>query len=135
MTFQRGNQLARKGVGATKSRFLTQALISELNEMDPSENMQRFRVMVRRLVDRACRDEPDFAATVFIMERIEGKAPQSLEVTNKGNAPAVINVNMTLQEAANVYAQAIGDPDVIDAEAVEVSETADVPAIEAPSDE
>lgn len=122
MTFQKGNQLQRVRGPQARARFLTQQLIAELNEFDPSEGIQKFRVLVRRLVERAIRPEnADFAAMQFIFDRVEGRAMQAIEMSGPERKPIEqITMEMPLSDIARLYAQTLGssedgvDPEVED---------------------
>src|SRR5260221_11311193 len=121
--FQPGNQLAARRI--TKGRFLTQSLISELNELDPAENMAKFRVMVRRLVERAIAPDADFMAIKEIFDRVEGRSVQAMEVSGRDGRPAeVLTVNMSLAEISRLYADTLGSDAPFEDETPEVEETA-----------
>jgi hypothetical protein len=48
--FKPGNQLAKGNPGPVRRNFLTQELISQLNEIDPRTNKQKFGMVVEQLV-------------------------------------------------------------------------------------
>jgi hypothetical protein len=74
--FQPGNQVALgNGEAKKKNRILTQALISELHVMTNSKEFngtqEKFRVIVKKLVQRAM--EGDNEATKMVFDRVDGK--------------------------------------------------------------
>src|SRR6267142_1676126 len=83
----------------TKGRLLTQALIAELSEIDPSTNMPKFRTIVRKLVERAVNAvEVDMETTEFIFDRVEGKPVQAVQMTGRDDGPVEsLTMNMSLQ--------------------------------------
>lgn len=52
---------------------MTQALISELYELDPETKQEKFRTIVKRLVARAMQKDQDHEATKLIFDRVDGK--------------------------------------------------------------
>jgi predicted transcriptional regulator len=88
MAFQPGNKAA---VGADHSRrkVLTQALIAELNEIDPKTKMTRLRNIVRALIENA--EAKDNQAIMAIFDRIEGRPVQAIANDDDG-APFVIQI-------------------------------------------
>ena len=86
-TFQRGN---KAGVGVNKRRpdFLTQALISQLNEIDKSTGKAKIHMLAERLLchalggsyrigDRMVEVDSGLHAIKEVFDRVQGKAPQS----------------------------------------------------------
>ncbi len=90
MAFEKGNKAA---VGADHSsrKIITQALIAELNEVDPKSKQTRLRKIVLKLIENA--EDGDNQAIQHIADRIEGKPAQTIE----GNAERPL-----VQEVRNV---------------------------------
>jgi ribosomal protein L17 len=76
MAFQPGNKLAALG-DHSKRKILTQSLISELNEIDPSTKMTRMRRVIQQLITNA--EGGDNQAIMAIFDRIEGKPTATIE--------------------------------------------------------
>lgn len=110
--FAKGNTLA-KGVTNHTSRarrFITQQIISMLNEVDRKTGDSNLRVMVRNVVTLA--KAGDMQAVEFVTNRVEGKVPQAVEVSGRDGAPIeTITATMTLAEAARLYAMTVADED------------------------
>jgi hypothetical protein len=89
MPFEPGNKLATLG-DHSKRKFMTQALIAELTEVDPKTQQTRLRKIIRRLLDNA--EEGDNVAINAVFDRIEGKPKQALVNDDDNGAPFVIQV-------------------------------------------
>lgn len=77
--FERGNELGKLGDRGRRARFLTQQLISAITMWDEKQGRRNFEIMMDNVVERA--KNGDQQAVDFIMERIEGKVPQSVSGT------------------------------------------------------
>jgi hypothetical protein len=85
--FEPGNKLSVGQPGPWGNRFMSQALISVLNEMmvvpgkkpQTKEEITRFRKIINRLVDLGC--EGDMRAIEFIFDRVEGKVRQQVDIS------------------------------------------------------
>ena len=78
-------QMLREALPSMRKRaMITQALISELNAVDPYTQMTKMRLMVVRLVEMATLTQPDLGAIKEIYDRVEGKVRQQTEVTHDG---------------------------------------------------
>lgn len=116
--FQRGNQLAKNGIGIQRQRrFVTQRLISELNSEYKYKD-EKGKSVITTKIARACElivtaaAEGDLEAFRFVTERVEGRVPQAIEVSGRDGRPIEsITVTMTPAEAARLYAQALVDID------------------------
>lgn len=87
MTFQKGHKFSG-GIGSrgqTKPNFLTQQLISQLNEIDKAYSKKcgmpklRYDRLVDKMIDLAVKGDRWMIAEIF--NRVQGKAPQQLELT------------------------------------------------------
>lgn len=76
MAFQKGNKAAA-GSDHSQRKVLTQALIAELNEIDPKTGMTRLRKIVRKLIDNA--EDGDNSAIEHIANRLDGKPTTTVE--------------------------------------------------------
>jgi hypothetical protein len=84
MAFKTGHGAFHNRGGPAKSAAITQALISELNAIDPFTKVTKMRMLIVRLVEMATCDKPDLGAIKEIYDRVEGKARQPVDVTNDG---------------------------------------------------
>lgn len=75
MPFEKGNKLAA-GVDHSKRKFMTQALISELNAVDPKTQQTRLRKIIDKLLSNA--EDGDNTAIEHVFSRVEGKPAQAL---------------------------------------------------------
>jgi hypothetical protein len=89
MAFEPGNKLAA-GVDHSKRKFMTQALIAELNAVDPKTQQTRLRKIINKLLENA--EDGDNVAINAVFDRIEGKPKQSLVNDEDTGAPFVIQV-------------------------------------------
>jgi hypothetical protein len=94
-SFKKGNKagIGNAGPGG-RGKFLTQALISQLNELDPKTKMMRAHKVVDALIKAA--SGGDVPAIKEIFDRIEGKVPmggnetsEPIKVTIIGGLPDV----------------------------------------------
>jgi hypothetical protein len=89
VAFESGNQAA-VGADHSKRKFMTQALIAELNAVDPKTQQTRLRKIICKLLDNA--EEGDNVAINAVFDRIEGKPKQALVNDEDSGAPFVIQV-------------------------------------------
>lgn len=100
-TFQKGHQLSVGNKGRTLPNMCSAALIQLLNELDASRNWPKCKTLALKLYDlavgyeykRKVRDadgaereetvqvQPDVAAIREIMDRVQGKPHQAVDVT------------------------------------------------------
>jgi hypothetical protein len=106
--FQPGNKMALGvGKGPQHRRPITQQLIASLHEVDEGTSKARVRRMVDKLIDLAI--EGDVTAIKEVIDRVEGKAVQAVQMSGPGGGPVVtISANMTPAEAAALYAGTLG---------------------------
>jgi hypothetical protein len=83
-SFKKGNQVAlgNRGGGGARPRFMTQAMISELQRMDGRgpHATPKFHKIVKHVVDNALRGDMD--AIKFCMDRVEGTPVAAVELTS-----------------------------------------------------
>ncbi len=82
MTFQPGNRLSVGNSGRARADILTQALISQINEVDLADPKRRSKMakLVDKLIDMGCAG--DLAAIEFIWNRAEGPLKAVTELKN-----------------------------------------------------
>lgn len=137
MPFQPGNKLAvghaappLRKFQSNRRRFLSQSLVSQLNETDRN-NVSKFHKIASRMIEAAL--DGDSLMIKEIFDRVEGKAVQAVELSGPdGSAISTIATGMTPAEAARLYASTIGseeanDGDVIDAEFSDVESAPSAP--------
>ena len=98
--FQPGNQAAAGHRGNNRPDICTQALISQLNEIDKKTGKEKIHLLVEQLIKLALGYErkvksidtkgktktatvevpPDIMAIKEVIDRVQGKAPQALEM-------------------------------------------------------
>ena len=99
-TFQSGNKAAAGGRGPTRPDVCTQALLSQLHEIDKTTSKEKIHLMVEQLLKLALGYEkkikskdaagkvttatvevaPDIAAIKEVIDRVQGKASQSIDL-------------------------------------------------------
>lgn len=85
-TFAKGNKAAvGSGGPGSRTKFLTEALISQLNELDPKTRKEKFHTLVAVLIRRAIKKE-DAYAIKEIFDRVEGKPAQLIQGSGEGGA-------------------------------------------------
>jgi hypothetical protein len=96
--FAPGNQIARGHVGANSysRRFITQALISELMEVDPKTGLTNYQLLIRKLLELALK-KGDMDAIKFAIERVEGKMPTVALLIDPEGADGDAPIPVTLQ--------------------------------------
>jgi hypothetical protein len=127
--FKTGNVVGLGNQNARRGRFLTQALVAELNETDPVTGQKKFRALVKRLVDHAISKDGDLAAIGMIFDRVEGKAVQAVELSGRDGRPMeTITSETSLRDAVRIYTDRVRsgddylpdvDEDMTDAERAE----------------
>jgi hypothetical protein len=76
MAFKNGNKAA-VGADHTSRKVITQALIAELNTIDPKTKQTRLRNVVLKLIQNA--ETGDNTAIQHIADRVEGKPVATVE--------------------------------------------------------
>lgn len=82
-SFKKGNKLGEFNRGRPRRRdFLSQALISQLHEIDKSDrrNVPKFHRIVENMIDAALKKRTGLHAADMIFDRVEGKPRQAVEV-------------------------------------------------------
>ena len=80
MPFQKGNTLLIGNRGRAHPQICTQELASQLNEIEPKTGKATKHRLIARLIQNGL--DGDTAAMKEVFDRIEGKAPQALEVSS-----------------------------------------------------
>jgi Fe-S-cluster formation regulator IscX/YfhJ len=76
MAFKKGNKAA-VGADHTSRKVISQALIAELNTIDPKTKQTRLRNVVLKLIENA--EDGDNVAIQHIADRVEGKPTTTVE--------------------------------------------------------
>ena len=117
--FKLGNKASVGNRGRASPNCITQAIISQLHEIDKDTKKSKVHLLVEKLIDLAMgrehkvdgkviREPPELQAIKEIIDRVQGRPPQGLEISNKdGEAFKTLSGNMTEQEAAREYANLI----------------------------
>jgi|SRR5580704_320764 hypothetical protein len=112
MPFQKGNKLGGRG----GINIVTQQIISQLNELNKFKRVPNLDVIVEQLITQAAGYEVtvtkkvkgkeiktkveipgDLAAIKEIIDRVQGKAPQSVTVGGEEDAPIVQIIRTIVQ--------------------------------------
>lgn len=96
-----------------KRAVITEQLINELHNIDPTSEMTKLRLVVKRLVDQAIKDPPDLVATKEIFDRVEGKARQQVDVTHDGDvtvhSAAISALDAIIEEAIGRKSESVSE--------------------------
>jgi hypothetical protein len=76
MAFKKGNKAA-VGADHTQRKVISQALIAELQSIDPKTKQTRLRNVVLKLIENA--EDGDNVAIQHIADRVEGKPTTTVE--------------------------------------------------------
>ena len=76
--FQPGNQAALGGRGPTRPDIFTQALISQLHEVDKKTSKEKIHILCEQLIKAGMAGE--IPAIKEVIDRVQGKAPQSIDL-------------------------------------------------------
>src|SRR5215210_5499231 len=105
-TFQKGNKAAVGHRPATRPDICTQALISQLHEMDKSTRKEKIHKVCAQLIKNAT-EGGETAAIKEIFDRVQGRAPIQMDGDARGANIAIILSGMTPEMAADAYAQTL----------------------------
>lgn len=127
-TFQPRHRLSVGNSGPTRPSNCTQALISQLHEIDKSTGQEKIHQLCEQLIKLALgytkkvktknsdgtvttidvEIPPDLAAIREIFDRVEGRAAQSLTLRENVNGPLrMITSDMSPEEAQNAYMESL----------------------------
>ena len=76
--FQAGNKVAAGGRGPTRPDIFTQALISQLHEVDKKTSKEKIHILCEQLIKAGLSGE--IAAIKEVIDRVQGKASQSIDL-------------------------------------------------------
>lgn len=89
---------------------MTQQIISLLNETDRAGKSRARRICEKFVMMAEETGDPHLVKE--IIDRVEGKVPQAVEMTGRGGGPMeVIDRTLTPQQAAQAYAATLGSED------------------------
>src|SRR5215210_8068526 len=103
-TFQKGNKAAVGHGPATRPDICTQALISQLHEIDKSTRKEKIHKVCAQLIKNAT-EGGETAAIKEIFDRVQGRAPQAIQVDGDagGTNLTMVLSGMTPEMAADAY--------------------------------